>query len=87
MFLISQKGENMKLCNSKSYLFCFVVLRLIADYGVDPNDGSLKVHYSDRLVILLREVPASFLHLVLYSLPKYSKLQTLHRNSASKQLF
>lgn len=23
---------------------------------LDPNDGSLKVHYSDRLVILLREV-------------------------------
>ena len=31
MFLISQKGENMKLWNSKSYLFCFVVLRLIAE--------------------------------------------------------
>ena len=23
---------------------------------LDPSDGSLKVHYSDRLVILLREV-------------------------------
>lgn len=23
---------------------------------LDPNDGSLKVHYSDRLVVLLREV-------------------------------
>lgn len=23
---------------------------------LDPNDGALKVHYSDRLVILLREV-------------------------------
>ena len=30
-FLISQKGENMKFWNSKSYLFCFVVLRLIAE--------------------------------------------------------
>lgn len=51
---ISQNSENMKL-NRLFILFCSIEAssRIME---LDSNDGSLKVHYSDRLVILLREV-------------------------------
>lgn len=54
LFFISQSSENMKL-KKLLILFCSIEANSrIMD--LDPSDGSLKVHYSDRLVILLREV-------------------------------
>lgn len=54
VFFMSQKSENMRL-KKLFILFCSIEAnsRIME---LDPNDGSLKVHYSDRLVILLREV-------------------------------
>ena len=54
MFFISQKSENMKF-KKLFILYCSIEANSQI-MELDPNDGSLKVHYSDRLVILLREV-------------------------------
>lgn len=54
MFFVSAKSEIMK--HKRLFILFYSIEANSRIMELDPNDGSLKVHYSDRLVVLLREV-------------------------------